>query len=235
MPLSLTGTLSPPALPPLDDGAPRLSVSLIGHEGDDHQLLGTCGGQCTGAPVPFTLTLDPTAAQRFTTFTLEARCTVGLGEEAIIAQFLDTYALERLGQAESFDLVLNPTDTAPEAAAPQPGSFIVLEGGVSIPAELRQAQAYLDCTLLLIQEDGYSNRYSSNIAEHSAYLEGDQATFALTVDLAALPSDSRCKLHIGLYSLDRTQLYAGTVLRDIDLNAVPDLSALTLRKPRRRP
>lgn len=233
MTLSLTGTLDTPVLPRLEEGSPRLSVSLIGQGDDDHQVLAVCSSQCTGAPMPFTLVIDPVAAQRFTTFILDARCTVGAGDEAIVARRLETLGLDSLSQAQPFDLRLEPTDSATEAASPKPGSFTRLEGRVSIPAELCQAQAYLDCTLLLVQEDGYSNRYSSNIAEHSMYLEGNDATFSLTVDAAVLASNARCKLHFGLYSLDRTRLHAGNVLKNIDLNALPDLSTVSLRKPRR--
>ncbi|MBA1189679.1 hypothetical protein G7Z99_11540 [Pseudomonas entomophila] len=233
MTLSLTGTLTTPVLPHLEEGAPRLSVSLIGHLADAQQVLATCSSQCTGVPMPFTLTLDTTAAQRFMAFTVEALCTVGLGEDAIIAQHRETLEFDQLPPAQPLNLVLKATGMAPTEGTPHPGTFTLLGGQVSIPAELRQPHAYLDCALLVIQEDGYSNRYASNIAEHSLYLEGDTAPFTLSVDTAALPPNSRCKLHIGLYSLDRTRLHAGNVIRHIDLNALPDLSAVSLRKPRR--
>ncbi|QHG66645.1 hypothetical protein [Pseudomonas putida] len=228
--LEITGTLSAPFIPQLSEGWPRLTLRVSSTAG---QTLGTFSAQTTVSPMPFRLYLDSQNLED-AEVTLEALCTAGVGAEAVLARTTRTTSIA--------DAISGPLDLSLEAldrGTPDvkirsvSPSIIELNGEVIIPPELRQEAAILDVTLLVIQEDGYSNRYSSNLAEHSLLLNGDGAPFTLFIDPATVPDGRQVKLNIGLYDLERKTIFAGNSVKDVDLSAPPDLSMLILRKPRR--
>jgi|GEM_PF-1000774 len=233
-PVEIIATLTSPQLPMLPSGSPRLGIYIYGEVAGTKRLLAGNSSQCLGGPMPMRLLLDQQALASTQQLSLEARCSVGAGEDAVIARHTRTLDVDEIETIGSLDLILEAVDSAEESPSeqPLPPTVVTLTGQVNIPAELMQTPAYLDATLLVIQEDGRSNRYSSNIADHSLYIEGEVAPFTLYIDTATLPTGQQVKLHFGLYDLERKQLFAGNVIKNLDISNPPDLSDIVLRKPR---
>jgi hypothetical protein len=232
--LEIFGTLNAPYIPELPEGLPRLAVNVTALTGGDERIVATCSAQATGSPMPFRLHLDPLSLGDTTQVTVEARCTVGVGEDAVLARATQVVEIDAL-QGIPLDLNLEAVQSNFQDTEKHPIQPVVIElnGHVNVPSDLRQEAAYLDATLLLVQEDGYSNRYSSNLAEHSLYLKDDGAPFSLFIDAASLPAGQQVKLHLGLYDRERKVILGGNSVRDLDLSSPPDLSTIVLRKPRR--
>ncbi|SPO53700.1 protein of unknown function [Pseudomonas sp. JV551A1] len=233
--LEIRGTLFAPFVPAVAEPPTRLCIIVTGLLEGEEQMLATCSSQATGAPLPFRLHLDRNSLGDIAELTLEARCTAGIGEDAVLARTTQKVLITDVLQGIALELNLVAMDSAPvdPEKHPLPPTVIELTGLVSIPPELCQEVAYLDATLLVVQEDGHSTRYSSNLAEHSLYLKGESAPFSLFIDVATLPKDRPTKLHLGLYNLERNTIYAGNVLKNLDFSNPPDLSMIALRKPRR--
>ena len=233
--LEITGTLTTPFIPDLAEGSPRLTVTVTGLLEGAQQMLATCSAQATGSPLPFRLHLDRLSLGDMAQVTLEARCTAGIGADAVLACTTLTLPIADALQGIPLELNLDAVGSAPQASGKHPlqPTVIELSGRVSVPPELCQEAAYLDAALLVVQDDGHSNRYASNLAEHSLYLKGDGAPFSLFIDTATLPEGQPTKLHLGLYDLERKVIFAGNVLKNLDLANPPDLSMIVLRKPRR--
>lgn len=233
-PIEIIATLATPQLPMLPSGSPRLGIYIYGQVAGTQCLLAGSSSQCQGAPMPMRVALDRQVLASARQVTLEAHCSVGVGKDAVIARQTRTLGVDEIETMGPLDLMLEAVDSTEEAPSEQPltPTVIALTGQVNIPAELMQAQAYLDVALLVIQEDGDSNRFSSNIADHSLYTGGSGAPFTLHIDTATLPEGRQVKLHFGLYDLERKQIFAGNVIRNLDIFNPPDLSDIVLRKPR---
>lgn len=230
------GTVTSPHLPTLADGAARLSVTLKTETQPYGEFIASWSCQANGSPMPFQLQVDSTCLETEQALVLEARCSTAPGQAGTVAFASQPFAGEASTQVGPLDLLLEPIDGIAQATAekmPIPPAIIPLSGVIQIPPELMLEEAYLDTTLLLIQEDGYSNRASSNIAEHSRLIRQPNAPFTLLLDASVIPAGYRVKLHMGLFSLDRQQLLAGNVIKNLDLSNPMDLSEITLRKPRR--
>jgi len=233
--LEITGTFTAPFFPQLADGSARFTLAVTSLLEGEPQVLATCSARATGSPLPFRLHLDRLSLGDMTEVTLQACCTVGIGADAVLARTTQTLLIADALQGMPLELNLDAVDSTsvvPDKHPLQP-TVIELSGRVSVPAELCQQAAYLDATLLVVQEDGYSNHYASNLADHSLYLKGDGATFSLFIDTAVLAQGRPIKLHLGLYDLERKVIFAGNVFKDLDLSNPPDLSMIVLRKPRR--
>ena len=232
--IEIVGTLNAPYLPSLPEGAPRCSVSVTARVGETQRTFALHSAQCSGSPIPFRMMLDRQSLADVPEFILEARCTVGPLQDDVLARHVQSLTIDDLAQMDALDLNLEAVDPTSEPAGKHPVApqVIPLGGNVTIPAALRQPQAFLDVTLLLIQDDGYSNRYSSNIAEHSLLVTGDGAPFTLCIDSATVPDGQSVKLHIGLYDLERKRIFAGHVFKNLDLSNPPDLSEIVLKAPR---
>jgi len=233
--MEITGNLATPYIPDLPEGLPRLSVRVTAFIDGHEQFLATCSAQASGSPMPFRVHLDPLSLDGLEQVTLEALCTIGPGAEAVVARATQTLAIADVLQGMPLELNLDAVDAAAQASQKYPVEPLVfgLSGQIVVPPELRVEAAYLDAHLLLIQEDGYSNRYASNLAEHSLYLRNGGAPFSMFLDAASVPEGRQAKLHLGLYDLERTVLLAGNVVKNLDLSSPPDLSNIVLRKPRR--
>ncbi|KIY40842.1 hypothetical protein TZ03_09775 [Pseudomonas sp. 10-1B] len=233
--LEITGTLTAPFVPEFAESSTRLSVTVTGLLEGHEQLLATCSALATGSPLPFRLHLDRLNLGDMAEVTLEANCTAGIGADAMLARTTQTVSIADAVQGISLELDLEAVDSASQVPGKHPmqPNVIELSGRVSVPPELCQQAAYLDATLLVVQEDGHSNRYTSNLAEHSLYLKGDGAPFSLFIDAATVPEGLHTKLHLGLYDLERKVIFAGNVLKNLDLSNPPNLSMIVLRRPRR--
>lgn len=233
--LEIAGNITAPYIPDLPEGSPRLTVSVTGLAGGTEQLLATCSAQASGSPMPFRLHLDRASMTGMVDITLDARCTAGTGKDAVLARMTQSLTTADAARGIPLQLSLEPVGIAASTEDKHPIQPVVMElsGYVSVPPELCQETAYLDATLLVVQDDGRSNRYASNLAEHSLYLKGNGAPFSLFVDTATVPDGLPAKLHLGLYDKERRKIFAGNVVRDLDLSNPPDLSAIVLRKPRR--
>ncbi|WP_459208049.1 hypothetical protein ACSMEV_08695 [Pseudomonas sp. MLB6B] len=229
--VEITGALSTPYLPTSPDGLPRLIVEALDSSGT---LLGLCGAQITGSPLPLRLHLDRSALADDARITLNARCLASTGSSSVI---LSTSRNLTLAQATAalLDLELEPVEGFEAAPDLHPLEMRVIElsGHVNIPDEVVKDTNKLDVTLLVVQEDGDSNRRFSNLAEHSMSVSGNQGEFSLFIDAASVPEGRPLRLHLGLYNHEGTEIYAGRNFRALDFGNLPDLSDITLKLPPR--
>lgn len=228
--LPIAGTLHAAYIPNASHltGWPRLSISVLDEAG---QLLGTCSAQITASPWPFRLYLDHEGLNEDAQVTIQARCTEAnevLAEKNLTCPLRDVLnrsthlKLDPIGdllRSDQEDVILQDS--------------VRIGALIRIPPQLRHAPAFLDATLLVVQDDGRSNRYASNLAEHSALIRGDRAAFAITIDPLTVPHGSSVKLNVGLYDLERKTIFAGNVIKNLDVRFSGDLDEIVLRKPRR--
>lgn len=232
----LFGTVTSPCLPALQDSASRLSVTLKTEAQPFGQFIASWSCQANGASMPFQMQVDSSSLETEQALVLEARCSTAPGPVNTAAFASQPFIRETGRQIGPMDLLLETVEGMAEATVqkmPIPPTITPLSGIIQIPPDLMPEEAYLDTTVLLIQENGHSNKASSNIAEHSMLIRQSRAPFTLFLDASVIPPGRQVKLHLGLYSLDRQQILAGNVIRNLDLSNPADLTEIVLRKPRR--
>lgn len=229
--VEIDGTLSTPYLQAAQEGSPWLGLEIFDAAGE---RLGYCGAQVTGSPLPFRAHIERTALADDSLLTLKAWCLAAVGSQSRIAEASTTLTLAD-ATAAPVDLQLEASEgfEASSGLHPIEMRVITLSGRVNIPAEVVKDTNKLDATLLIVQEDGASNRRSSNLAEHSLRVTGNQAAFTLFVDADSVPEGRSLRLNLGLYNLEGTQVYAGKNFRNLELGNLPDLSDITLKLPPR--
>lgn len=229
--VEITGTLSTPYLPTLSEGSPWIGINVRDHGG---AIVGSCGAQVTASPLPFRVHIDRSQLAADPQITLEAYCLAGAGSASTLATLSQTLMLHEAIRAP-LQLTLQATqgNAGPAEARDNPSATVELSGQVNIPHEVVKHLNKLDATLLAVQEDGDINRFSSNLAEHSMNVSGNQAAFTLFVDPGAVPAGRPLRLHIGLYNQTRNQVFAGKNFRNLDLSNLPDLSDIVLKLPPR--
>ncbi len=229
--VEISGTLSTPYLRTSPEGLPRLIVEAFAPSG---RLLGHCGAQVTGSPLPFRLHLDRSALADDARITLSARCLSSTGSPLVIFSASQNPTLAQATEAP-VDMELEALEDfeAVHDLHPLEMRVIELSGHVNIPDEVVKGTKKLDATLLVVQEDGGSNRRSSNVAEHSMSVSGNRAEFSLFVDSASVPEGRPLRLQLGVYNHEGTEVYAGRNFKELDLGNLPDLSNITLKLPPR--
>lgn len=229
--VGISGTLSIPSLRASSEGLPRLIVEVLDPSGTP---LGHCGAQVTGSPLPLRLHLDRSTLADDARITLNARCLSSTGSSRVLLSASQDLTLAQATEAP-VEMALEAFEGFEAAHNPYPPEMHVTElsGMVNVPHEVAKGTNKLSATLLVVQEDGGSNRRSSNLAEHSMSVSGKRAAFSLFVDLASVPEGRPLRLHLGLYNPEGTEVYAGRNFRALDLNNPPDLSDITLKLPPR--
>lgn len=229
--VEINGTLNTPYLQAAQEGSPWLGLEILDAAGE---RLGYCGAQVTGSPLPFRAHIERKALADDSLLTLKAYCLAFVGSQSRLAEASTTLTLAD-ATAAPVDLQLEASEGFETSSGLHPIEMrvITLSGRVNIPAEVVKDTNKLDATLLVVQEDGASNRWSSNLAEHSLKITGNKAAFTLFVDADSVPEGRSLRLHLGLYNHEGTEVYAGRNFKELDLGNLPDLSDITLKLPPR--
>lgn len=220
----ITGTLTAPALPWQVNGAPRVSVTL--KAGDCRVVVWSA--QASHTPIPFRMLVDRDALG--SELQIEADCVASTGSMEKIASCSQPLLLNEAPSVEPQSLELHMLGDV-TAEAPQTEGVpdvVELSGTVSIPENLIREGGCISFTVLVVQDDGQSNLYSSNIAEQRVFSIRPTLPFAFTLDRATVPQGHRVKLAVYLYDQDHTTVVGGRTIKDIDLSDLPDLSDIVL-------
>ncbi|MFK0311355.1 hypothetical protein ACIQUF_08920 [Pseudomonas sp. NPDC090233] len=231
--IEIVGTVVSPALPNYQEshgvGAPRIDVKLFARS--DKQVFSTLSLQASGSPVTFHLSVPRKVVEASRALALMAECTPYTGDETIIANVQANIDLNDTKDHAPFELILQPTSAFPHNdPGKEPGttSMHTLHGSVNIPPNCQHADATLQVGLYLVQEDGESNQYSSNIAEYQAAANQPTVNFALAFDSNTFPSGQILSISAFVYDHRAESVCAGRSIDYPDLASPPDLSSIEL-------
>ncbi|QXH45822.1 hypothetical protein KSS93_23595 [Pseudomonas xanthosomatis] len=233
--VEIFGSVTSPDHLPTTDGPVRLLITAKAVSASSQRLIAYCSCQLTGSPMPFNLRVDRSTLAEGETLTLQAGCGTAPGEDSQVVRTRLPVPLDGQRRIGPLTLQLEPVTDSPQTDAlkmPIEPVVISLSLSVVIPEALVKADTHLDVTLLRVQQDGQSNRVSSNIAGASMQHGGNGSPFTLYLDANVLTENDRLKLHVAQYNQERSKALAGYVVRDLGPNDLRDFGEVILRAPR---